>query len=324
VDQSPAEQPPPSGDQQAKQRVERVLEEGLERIQTPEVARAVVARVERLSAGDTEAERAADAARQTAGSANQPAAAARTIERAADDGPTTASAVAQVLEQTAEQTVAPTPAAETVVEAAQATLAAPAAVSPAAERGRRLLKEAVLRRMGPLQALDARLYLAINDTPHPGWLDTWAWALTIITMGGWVWVIGTLVAYLLRVPRSWTAVVRLLPCVVGATWMIEFPIKRFFRRRRPFVRIVQALVIGKKPGSWSFPSGHTASSFASAWALSTVWPKQAPIFFALAGTVGLSRIYAGAHYPGDVTSGALLGVLFSELIRRLVARLASR
>src|SRR5262249_13832865 len=120
------------------------------------------------------------------------------------------------------------------------------------------------------------------------------------------------------VRRSWGALRYLLPSVVGATWVVEYPTKAAFRRRRPFVEIVRALVIGKKPGSWSFPSGHTAASFASAWVLSTVWPRRAPFFFSLASTVGLSRIYVGAHYPGDVASGAFAGLLLSELIRRAV------
>jgi undecaprenyl-diphosphatase len=174
--------------------------------------------------------------------------------------------------------------------------------------------------MGPLHALDARVYLAVNEGPRHGTLDTLAWAVAIITTGGWIWVIGALVAYLVRVPDSWTAVKRLLPSVVIATWLIEYPIKAFFRRRRPFARIVEALVIGKRPGSWSFPSGHTASSFASAWILSTVWPKRALVFFGLASTVGFTRIYLGAHYPGDVASGAMFGMLLSEVVRRVLRR----
>jgi hypothetical protein len=86
-----------------------------------------------------------------------------------------------------------------MVEAAQAALTPHATVSPEAERGRRLLKEATLRRMDPFQALDARLYLAINEAPHPGWLDSVAWLIAIVTVGGWVWVIGALCAYLLRI-----------------------------------------------------------------------------------------------------------------------------
>jgi len=303
-----------------QQRVERVLEEGLERVQTPEAARAIIARVERLSHGKTEEQSGQVAVHPAAPTeGDKERAAAETIEHAAERR-TPESAVAAALTTTAAETVAPTPAAPKIVEAAQAALTPHAHVSPEAERGRRLLKEATLQRMGPLQALDARIYLAINDAPHPGWLDSLAWVLAVVTVGGWIWVIGTLVAYLARVPRSWTAVMRLLPSVVGATWMVEYPIKAYFRRRRPFVEIVRALVIGKKPGSWSFPSGHTAASFASAWVLSTVWPSRAPIFAVLAAIVGLSRVYVGAHYPGDVASGAIAGTVLSELIRRAVRR----
>jgi undecaprenyl-diphosphatase len=305
-----------------QQRVERVLEEGLERVQTPEVARAVIARVERLSHGKTEEQLGQVAAEQTTQAApdEQTRAAATTIEHAAEK-PKPESALAAALATTAAQSVAPTTAAPKVVEAAQAALTPSAPVSPQARRGRELLREATLRRMSPLQALDARLYLAINDSPHPGWLDSVAWALAMITIGGWIWVIGVLLAYLLRVPRSWRAIKYLLPAVVGATWVVEYPVKAYFRRHRPFVEIVRALVIGKKPGSWSFPSGHTAASFASAWVLSTIWPRKAPLFLSLAGGVGLSRIYVGAHYPGDVLSGALAGSVLSELIRRVVRRL---
>jgi undecaprenyl-diphosphatase len=304
-----------SDPEEAEQRVEHVLEEALERIESLEAAQAAIDRAERLSAGHTEAECGQAAARQTVAAADQPAAAARTIERAAESV-APERAVADVLTTAAAQSVAPTPAAEPVVKAAQATLAPAAPVSPRAQRGRRLLKDAVLRRMGPLNALDARVYLAINEAPHPRALDSLAWALALVTTGGWIWIIGSLVAYLLRVPRALLAVKRLVPSVLVATWLVEHPIKSFFRRRRPFARIVEALVIGKKPGSWSFPSGHTAASFASAWIVSTVWPRCAPLFFAAAGLVGMSRVYVGAHYPGDVGSGAILGLLLSELIRR--------
>ena len=143
-------------------------------------------------------------------------------------------------------------------------------------------------------------------------------------MGGWIWVVGALAAYLLRVPRSSDAFKWLLPSVVTATWIVEYPIKAYFRRRRPFSDIVRALVIGKKPGSWSFPSGHTASSFASAWVLTTVWPGRGPLFFLLASLVGVSRVYVGAHYPGDVLSGSTFGILLAEITRRIVKRLLRR
>lgn len=108
------------------------------------------------------------------------------------------------------------------------------------------------------------------------------------------------------------------PCTIGATAIVEYPIKGIFRRRRPFVDVIRAVVVGKKPGSWSFPSGHTASSFAAATALASVWPRMSPLFLLVAGGVGMSRVYAGAHYPGDVLSGAFLGTTLAGVIRVLV------
>lgn len=305
-----------------QQRVERVLEQGLEHVQTPEDAKAVVERLERLAGKRTEVDAAAAGAQTTeqTSPAQQTEKAAEVITQAAERPRKPEAALAATLATTAAQSVAPTEAAPKVVEAAQAALTPSAPVSPEAQRGRKLLEEAVLGRMNPLERLDARIYLAINEAPHPGWLDSVGWAIAIVTIGGWVWVLGTLAAYLLRVQRSWQALTWLLPSVVGATWLVEYPIKATFRRQRPFVEIVRALVIGKKPGSWSFPSGHTAASFASAWVLSTVWPSKAPAFLSLASIVGFSRIYVGAHYPGDVASGALLGSLLAEVIRRCVKR----
>jgi undecaprenyl-diphosphatase len=192
------------------------------------------------------------------------------------------------------------------------------------ERGRTLLKDAVLRRMGPLQRLDASVYLAVNGIPHAPWLDRAASWITVWATGGWIWAGAVLVARLLGVRRARGALIDLLPSIVAATWIVEHPVKAIFRRRRPFVDVVRALVVGKKPGSWSFPSGHTASSFAAAWVLSKRWPRQSPLFFALAALVGTSRIYVGAHYPGDVVTGAGAGMLLSETAYRLNRFLRTR
>jgi undecaprenyl-diphosphatase len=294
---------------ECRARVRQALEAEIERVDSPEAAERIVQQIEQLAAGVTEEERAREAA-------SAPASAAAQVEQASG-APRPPDEAAAVLVETAAQAVAPTADAPAVREAARETLAPERpAPSPAVRRGRSLLREAVLRHMGPLQALDARLYLAINCVPHPRWLDRLAQGITVVTTGGALWVFGLLIADLLGIPKSWRAVKILLPSLVGATWIVEYPIKAFVRRRRPFIDIVRGLVVGKKPGSWSFPSGHTASSFASAWILTTIWPRSGPVFFVLASCVGLSRIYVGAHYPGDVLSGAFCGASLAELIRR--------
>ena len=297
--------------------VRAVLEQELQRVQTPEAAEVVLDRAEKLAAGATEqdaGQRAAD---------GPPAAVAVTREAAAAPGPRREAAA--VLVETAAQSVAPQPTAPAVVQAAQQALGTqPAAVPPAARRGRDLLREAVLRRMGPAQALDARVFLAINCLPHPSRLDRLANLVTLVTTGGWIWVGAVLVARRLGAPRGRAALHALVPTMTLSTWLLEYPIKALFRRRRPFIEIVRALVVGKKPGSWSFPSGHTAASFATAWLLSPVWPKASPLFYAIASTVGFSRVYVGAHYPGDVMSGATLGLTLAETIRQAVKRIGNK
>ncbi|HJS19976.1 MAG TPA: phosphatase PAP2 family protein [Anaerolineales bacterium] len=102
--------------------------------------------------------------------------------------------------------------------------------------------------------------------------------------------------------------------------LVEFPIKSYFRRRRPFITIIQAIVIGKKPGTWSFPSGHAAGAFAGAWLLNQRDPRGSLLRYILASLVAFSRIYLGDHYPGDVASGSLIGLLFAMFFRKLARR----
>lgn len=313
----PFERPLNPGETTTKEHVREVLEQEIGQVQSPEAADAVVERLERLAAGKTEAERAEHVAAA-------PESAPERIDRKAAEAPTQKAETAAVLAETAAQAVAPTSEAPVVLEAAQEALGtrpAPAAAAPEVERGRSYLKQAILKRMGPLQAVDAQLYLMVNNLPHPPWADRAASGVTLMFTGGWIWVIASVLAYRAGVGRSRKALRELVPAMLGATWIVEYPIKTYFRRRRPFIDIVRALVVGKKPGSWSFPSGHTASSFASAWLLSRVWPGKAPLFFGIAASVGASRVYVGAHYPGDVLSGATLGMLFAATIRRIVRQM---
>lgn len=58
----------------------------------------------------------------------------------------------------------------------------------------------------------------------------------------------------------------------------------------------------------SFPSGHTAASFAFAYALGARYPRLKAPLYAVASLIALSRVYLGSHYPTDVVAGAILGV----------------
>jgi membrane-associated phospholipid phosphatase len=185
------------------------------------------------------------------------------------------------------------------------------------EQEREYLREAVLRRLKPVDALDANLFLFVNHLPHTHLLNRIFYSLTVAFNGGAFWYV-TLVLAALRNPRRIGGYLReiALPLTI-TTALVEFPIKSYFRRRRPFITIIQAIVIGKKPGTWSFPSGHSASAFAGAWLLNHTFQHRWGLRYVLASMVAFSRVYLGDHYPGDVASGSLLGLLFAMFFRKI-------
>ena len=303
-----------------KQQVRQTIKEAIQEVQSPAEADRVLDELEQAASDVTEAQ-----AGRGAGAAPVPP--QQAVQEAAEAAPPGQKATA-ALTAVAAEAVAPAAKGETALEAAQEVFQPEArGGTPALEivKPRGYLQEAVLRRMSPLQAWDAWLFIAINHLPHTKLTNTAMYVLTFVATGGTAWYAGAVWAWLRGAKHGRRAVREMAVAATVATWLVEYPIKAYFRRQRPFIDIVRALVIGKKPGSWSFPSGHTASSFASARVLSCIWPRYTAVYYTIAGLVGFSRTYLGAHYPGDVLCGAFAGTVLAEIARRaLRAALARR
>ena len=86
-------------------------------------------------------------------------------------------------------------------------------------------------------------------------------------------------------------------------------LKNLFARIRPCDVNTQIQLLIARPDDFSFPSGHTAASFAAVAALyfsgeRKLW-KPALI---LACLIAFSRLYLYVHYPTDILGGILVGI----------------
>ena len=96
-------------------------------------------------------------------------------------------------------------------------------------------------------------------------------------------------------------------------------LKRIFQRPRPD----WSLHLVKEHG-FSFPSGHSMVSFASAVVLLQYDKRIGIPAIILAALIAFSRLYLYVHFPTDVLVGTLMGILFGILAPRIVEYIYSR
>jgi undecaprenyl-diphosphatase len=306
-----------SNDKHVTEPVKRALEDALAEVDSLEKAEQVVSDLERAAVGKTTGDVMPD--KPTA-----PAQAAQQVAQA-DAAATPQETTKEVLLETARAVVSTDAKGQKAISDATAEVMNPQQQgTPVPDSRRELLRKAVLSRLKPYDALDARLFLAINHLPHTPLLNAFFYFFTFIYTAGAAWYALMAMAFL-RDRREGMRLIRgtAVPLAIAGV-IVELPIKAFFKRRRPFISIIQAIVIGRKPGSWSFPSGHSAVAFAGAWLFSQKMPRRTGLFYLVASLVGFSRIYLGNHYPGDVAVGSLLGTLFAMLSRWVIRLLVRK
>lgn len=111
---------------------------------------------------------------------------------------------------------------------------------------------------------------------------------------------------------------------VGVPGLITNLLKRLVGRGRPTeFEEAGAFSFQNILNDWnfqSFPSGHSATAIATAFAVGFLFPPLFPILLVLGVAVAFSRVPVGMHYPTDVFAGVIVGMLGAYLVRNVFAR----
>jgi len=180
-----------------------------------------------------------------------------------------------------------------------------------------------------LDQADKNLLLCLNSFHSPVW-DNFFWIITSI--GIWIPFYLT-VAFVFIKNHSIRGIWPLLfigLLIILCDRISSGMIKPLFERLRPThdpqVRDMLHILNGYRGGLYGYVSSHAANSFGIAAFLSLIFRNHRfnVVIFSWAVLVGYSRIYLGVHYPGDVISGALLGVFLAWIVYRLFIRFLPR
>lgn len=123
---------------------------------------------------------------------------------------------------------------------------------------------------------------------------------------GGVWIITAVLMLCFEKTRKWGLVFSF--GFLFATILGNLILKPIFGRKRPCDDPAIELAL-KRPVGYSFPSGHTLTSFTAGTIIFAINFFAGTLAFIIAVLISFSRMYFYVHYPSDVFGGAILGII---------------
>lgn len=144
---------------------------------------------------------------------------------------------------------------------------------------------------------------------HNPILDKIVVVITSFGNAGIFWILLTLVMLIVCKDKkvAWTSALALLFSLL----VINIFLKNTVMRARPCWIDDTIPLLVKNPKDYSFPSGHSSASFASAVSIVQYakYRKQGIAAVILAALIAVSRMYVFVHFPTDVFVGTILGII---------------
>lgn len=181
-------------------------------------------------------------------------------------------------------------------------------------------KEVTIRVIPLIQNFDNFILLYIKNNMHGYILDRAMIIITYLGNGGIIWIA---IAGILIISKKYRNVGFIaLGALILSAVLGEVILKHMVQRMRPSANVPAINLLISKPLSYSFPSGHAASSFAAAGVLSKYFKVHEIEIFGLASLIAFSRLYLYVHYPTDVLAGIILGLVCSKIAIYIFERIS--
>ena len=166
-------------------------------------------------------------------------------------------------------------------------------------------------------------FLDFLQTIHTPLLDKILAFITSLGNAGIIWIV--LAVVLLILPKTRKTGIIVAAALLMDLILCNLILKNLVARVRPYDVNTAIAILIKKPLDFSFPSGHTAASFATMTALFLAKMKKAWIAaLVLAVLIAFSRLYFYVHYPTDVLGGAVVGILSGIIGYTIVEKIDKR
>lgn len=175
-----------------------------------------------------------------------------------------------------------------------------------------------------LQGLDETFIWNLYQFTHMGNNPVFDWLFLMITKLGDLGFIWILIAVVLLITKKYRFLGVLVIVAIAITTVEVEVLKHLVARPRPFTILpIDPVLVSEKP-MVSFPSGHTAASFAGAVVLAFGLPRFRKYFVILAVLIAVSRLYLAVHFFTDVVSGAFIGALTAVVVLYVYVRIKGK
>ena len=170
--------------------------------------------------------------------------------------------------------------------------------------------------------LEFKLLDWLTSTFHSDFLDLAMPYVSSLGNGGAIWIL--IAAVLLIKKETRKTALSVILSLLFSVFVANIILKPWIARLRPYELNPSIKLLIPPPSGFSFPSGHTQSSFAAASVLRRNYKWLGAAAMGLAILIGFSRLYLSVHFITDVVGGAVIGYCLGLIANGIISSMRYR